>query len=249
MKKTGYKKTAVAAAALLMISAAGCAGAGAGAQTAKEQAVTNQITVTGKSSVNVVPDTAKIVFSVNTEGASAEETQKENTEKMNQVIEVLKSMNIDEKSLRTSDYSMYPQYDYGYGNTQQIIGYQVGATLTVSDQKIEDVGTILTKGVQAGINSVSEISFSSSQYDEKYQEALRQAIDASNVKAEALAKASGKTLGEIKTVTEGYEDESSRYYQTNSMISGMTKDQESMVSIQPGEQAIRAEVNVTYELK
>ena len=244
-----YKKLAMAAAAVLVLGAAGCAGAAG--QTAQTQTETgdNQITVTGKSCVNVVPDMAKIVFAVNTEGVSAEDTQKENTEKMNQVIETLKSMNIDEKCIRTSDYTMYPQYDYGYGNSQQIIGYQVGATLTVSDQKIEDVGTILTKGVKAGINSVSEISYSSSKYDEIYQEALKQAVDASNVKAEALAKASGKTLGSIKMVMEGYEDESSRYYQTNSMISGMTKDQESMVSIQPGEQAVRAEVNVTYELK
>ena len=251
MKKR-MNRAALLAAAVLSLGAVGCAGAAQPQTGAVQQAAVevNQVTVTGKSTIPVVPDIAKMVFSVESQGVSAEDTQKENSEKINAVIEVLKAAGVDEKSIQTSDYSLYPQYDYNDGMGQRISGYQVSNTLSVTDLKMDQLGEIMTKCVQAGINNVRDITYSTSKFDETYKEAMQKAVEDAAQRAEALAKASGKELGEVKSLQEGYVDESTRYIQTGSMLNGLSSAEkaDNMV-ILPGQQDVHAEVSVTYTLK
>ena len=165
---------------------------------------------------------------------------------------MLTGRGIEEKSIRTTNYSMYPRYDYSETGEQRIVGYVVYTNMSVQDQKIEDLGNLLSACVDAGINNVDNVSFLCSGYDEAYSQALTQAVEASRAKAETLAAAAGKKLGEAVTITEGWQDSSARYGKSANLAFAAEGAMDATASgpvLQPGETEITANVTVTYSMK
>ena len=71
----------------------------------------NTITVNSSETVTVVPDIAQVVYAVRTEAKDAAGCQTKNTEDVDRVIALLKSLGVAETSIQTSDYTMYPIYN------------------------------------------------------------------------------------------------------------------------------------------
>ncbi len=212
----------------------------------KQDDTVRTITVSASKSVKLVPDMAQFAFGVTNTDKDAAKAQKANTKAINDIISKLKKLGVDEKSITTSNYSMYPQYDYS-NNKQELTGYQVRTTLTVKDQTIGDAGTIIAQCVDAGINDIDYINFLCSGYDDAYQEALAEAVKATKTKAETMAKAAGKKLGDVINIAEGYQDISASY-SNKASGSGMMAAAEDL-SFMAGESEISANVTVTYEIR
>ena len=96
---------------------------------------------------------------------------------------------------------------------------------------------------------MDNVSFLCSGYDEAYGQALTQAVEASRAKAETLAAAAGKKLGEAVTITEGWQDSSARY---GKVMNSLTMEAAAMdtagPAFQPRETEISANVTVTYSM-
>ncbi|SEA79487.1 hypothetical protein SAMN05216349_12925 [Oribacterium sp. KHPX15] len=204
----------------------------------------NTITVSASGKVTAVPDMAMITFSITTEGKDVKTAQDKNSEDANKVVEKLKELGVEEKSINTSNYNIYPQYDYDAQAGNRISGYTVDTTLTVSDIKIEDAGNVISQCVDAGINSMNNISYFCSGYDDAYNEALKEAIANADTKAQALAEASGKKIVEIKNISEGYQNTSLQYRSGSVMKNSLEAASDAV--IMPGESDIAANVTVTY---
>lgn len=249
------RKSMLAAASAALCSALilGLAGCGAASPAASgTSAPVEEVTVSASGTVRLTPDKASVTFGVTTQETSAELAQSKNSEAVQQVMDVLTGRGIEEKSIRTVNYSMYPQYDYSEFGEQRIIGYVVYTTMRVEDQEIDDLGRLLSACVAAGINSVDNVSFFCSGYDEAYRQALGEAVEASRVKAGVLAAAAGKTLGEALSITEGWQDTSARYARSVNAYGAM-KTEAAMdmaaPSFQPGETEITANVTVSYRMQ
>ena len=261
---------AVSAAVLLMTGCGAAAGNGAAGSSAaaggigalkvsaaenvaeKEDTAKRTITVMADSSSVTVPDKAQINLAVQTEGANAKETQQQNTEAVDQVIAKIRELGVPDKSIKTSGYDMWPRYDYS-GNTEKLIGYQVSTSLTVTDRSIDEVGSLISECVAAGVNQVNNISYSCSNYDEIYNDALTKAVEKAKEKGEVLAKAAGGELGEILSVSEGYQNTAYRYntsYMDAKAMGGYGAAEEAAadVAVMPGEAEITAQVTVVFEL-
>jgi len=138
---------------------------------------TNTIQVNSTEGVKVVPDMAQVNFAVLSQAGDPKACQENNSKDTSSVIEFLKNSGIDEKSIQTSSYGLEPMYDWN--NTgQQITGYQMRTSITVSDLPIDQVGTMLSSSVEAGINCIDSVNYLSSKYDENYREALKKAVEA-----------------------------------------------------------------------
>lgn len=83
-----------------------------------------------------------------TEANDAAACQKNNAQDVSKVIDLLKNLGIAENSIQTSDYYMYPVYNYS-GSTSRITGYEATASLTVSNIPIDDLGNILEQSDNA----------------------------------------------------------------------------------------------------
>lgn len=214
----------------------------------------NTITVNSSENVTVVPDIAEVVYAVRTEAKNAADCQQKNAEAVNNVIELLKTLGVSEKSIQTTDYYMYPVYDYS-GNTQRITGYEATASLTVSDLPIDNLSDILAKSVESGINNIQSITYLSSKYDEGYTEALKLAVASAKIKAEALAEAGGCTIGKVVNIRENSNYSEARYTD-NALASKMrTAETEQLMSdkavssVMPGEVDIEVNITVEYSIQ
>ena len=125
--------------------------------------------VQGEGKVISVPDVAQFSFSVITQGGiNTAEIQKENTEKMNELIKELKGMDIEAKDITTANYSIYPQYDWRDGE-QILRGYVVSQNVIVKIRNLDLVGNVIEAAGSLGSNQIGGLSFT---IDEP--EALRQ---------------------------------------------------------------------------
>ena len=230
------------------------------------------ITVTANSEIKVVPDKAKIGVAVTTQAATAEATQSANTDGINAVIDALKQLGIDEKSIQTTDTYLNPRYDYSAATytapaapleeetvattgaaeiavedaaSTNIVGYEMTTRLSVSDLEIDQVGEVLQACVAAGATNSDGIQYYSSEYDAKYAEALAAAVEDARAKAEVLASAAGVNLGGVFSITEGYQNTAYRY--DTAMASDAVAEGASM-KVMPGELDVTANVTVSYEI-
>ena len=155
MKQTMKTALGAALSLALILGLTGCGASVSAAAPAAEGAAV--ITVSASGSVRLVPDKASVSFGVTTQAASAEEAQRLNGESVDRVIAVLTGRGVEEKSIRTSGYSLYPQYDWSEGGEQRIIGYSVTTSLSVQDRDIEELGALLSACVAAA--RASALSF------------------------------------------------------------------------------------------
>ena len=214
----------------------------------------NTITVNSSETVSVTPDIAQLILAVRTEASNASDCHKQNTEDVNKVINQLKELGIGEKSIQTSDYYMYPIYNYS-GKTQKITGYEASSSLTVSDLPIDQLGEILTKTVSAGINNIQSITYQSSTYDEAYCNALKLAMESAGTKAKALAEAGNCSLGSVANIYENSNYSEARYtdntFASKMMASGAMEEEalyDTSANIMPGEIEVEVAVTVEYIL-
>lgn len=208
------------------------------------------LTVNAEGESKTEPDMAEITVGIEATEETTEEAQRRNNEDVNAVLQKLKELGIEEKSIQTSDYSLYPRYDE-FGD--EITGYYVRTTLTVSDIPMEKTGETLSALGESGMTEVDYVRYFSSSYDEAYEDALKEAVAAAEKKAESLAETAGKTLGTVVEMTEGYQDTSLRYSYDNGAAK-YAATEEAMggggdVAISPGEVTITAQITIKYELR
>ena len=133
-----------------------------------------------------------------------------------------------------------------------MIGYQMNTQVTVTDVAVEDVGSLLSNGVNEGANEIYSVSYFSSQYDTAYGDALAKAVDAAKAKGTVLAEASGKALGEVLNVEEYQDDQYGRYVSSSinmSRASGAVAEATMAdMGVMPGEMDVEAVIRVEFAL-
>lgn len=237
----------VAASALSLTACAKTLPAAANAANVSvDNKAASTIQVQSTEEVKVTPDMAEINFAVSTQEADPKAAQEKNSQDLNKVIEFLKQSGVDETSIQTSNYGLSPIYDYTSG--QKITGYQMRTSILVSNLPIDKVGTLVSSSIATGINNIDSISYLSSKYDESYQEALKKAIESSKVKAEAIAAASGTSLGGIFHIEEVSTYNNTRYVGYTAAESAAQGNPKSMV-VEPGQLNVQAQVTVSYKIK
>jgi len=217
--------------------------------------------VQGEGEVSVVPDIAELTLSVLTEGgADAGILQEENSTKMNKIISYLKDAGVDEKDIKTSNYSISPRYKtYSCGRIytsettlvpcppSEIVGYTIRQSVNVKVRDFSKIGEILKESVVSGANTVSGPSFTIDDMDAVRELARAEAIENAIEKAEAMADAGGFGVGKLLSINEG-----GYYPQYKYALGGATEDiayASAAPAIEAGSQEITISVNMTYEIK
>ena len=213
------------------------------------------ITISAEGKVEAVPDIATTNFSVVSEGKDAKTVQKNNSDKINAVLAFLKSEGVAEKDVKTTNYDLYPEYDYrnyptpsGSGLPNPIIGYRLTQTLTVKIRDLNKVGEILEGVVSRGINQTGGVSFDIDDPDNLKDQARTEAFAKAREKAAALVGQSGAHIGRIVNIIESdFSVPPIPYYGLDG-LGGGAEVKTSAPQIQPGTQEVRGSVTVVFEL-
>lgn len=168
----------------------------------KTLAPQNVITVSGKGSIFAKPDIGNVSVSIVREKKTVAEAQREATDSANKVFDFLKSKGVEEKDIKTTNYSIYPKYNYTQDRGQVLLGYEVRQTFDVKIRKLEMVGDIIAGTTQAGANEVGGLTFTIDDPDELKAQAREDAIKDAKAKARELSKDLGVRLGRLVNFSE-----------------------------------------------
>jgi hypothetical protein len=153
-------------------------------------------TVTGVGTISVRPDIAIVDVGVQATGTTVKDVQDNLNKNINAVSAAIKKLGIDDKDIKTSNYTMNPSYDYTAG-IQRITGYQASSNVTIKVRKIENANSIVDAATTAGANSVGGISFDVDDKTKAEDEARKLAVAEAKAKAGQAATTAGFTLGKI----------------------------------------------------
>lgn len=199
------------------------------------------MTVTGIGSLEVEPNIVQIQLEVITENEQLSQAQQDNASVMNRVIEALLELGISRENIKTTSYTITPQYDYVEGK-QIFRGYEVRNAITVKITTIDQAGNIIDVAVRSGVNRVSNIQFIVEDEQLHYQRALSLALENALAKAQTMAQTMKLQLDPhpIKIVEEVRGEPIP--YQTFA-----AREMTASTPIEPGQITINASVRVEFQ--
>jgi uncharacterized protein len=233
MKKAGF--SSVIAATVLFSSAAL-------AETGDAKPV---IQVAGTGIVHAEPDIATIRVGVTTEDPSAQEAVARNTAATQKVMKELEAAAIERKDLKTSNFSVFPQYRTE-ADKKQTLYYRASNTVTVTIRDTSKVGDILGKVVAAGSNQITGPAFSISEPEKYLNEARKKAVENALAKAAAYASAANVKLGPVIGIAEPGA-QAAPFYAAHG--GGAARALSSPVPVEAGEETLQAHIVLAIELK
>jgi uncharacterized protein YggE len=208
------------------------------------------LSVAGTGQVSLTPDIAYIYVGVHTENPSASEAMAENNSRTQQMISALKEAGVDEKDIRTTNFSIWPMDKYDPSTnlpTGQKV-YSVDNTVYVTVRDLAKLGDLLDTLVTAGANTINSIAFDVADKSEAVKEARAQAVKDGEAEAKQLAADAGLTLGEITNIS-FYEGSPTPYMDGYGKGGGGGEAVAMAVPIQPGQLMLTVTVNMVYEIK
>ncbi|MDD5110140.1 MAG: SIMPL domain-containing protein [Patescibacteria group bacterium] len=207
------------------------------------------ITISGDGKVTAIPDIAVVSLGTQTEKKNVADAQAENTRSMNALRDRIKSLQIAAEDITTSQYSVYPQYDWNTGK-QTLRGYQVVSQVTVKIRDFDKISPVLALVGELNLNQVGGLSFTIDDPETYRQQARLKALAQAKAKAEALAQAAGVALGRIVSFAEsGSGNVPQPYYARDAYGMGGGATAVPAPVVEPGSQDITVSVTVGYELQ
>lgn len=167
------------------------------------QTVNKTIEVNGKGVITAKPDVASIYITVETEESTAEIAQNKNAQKVENVTKALKAIGVRDENIITQHYAIDKNEKYNSEKqTWEPNGYRAYHSFTVKINDVSNVGKYIDEATKAGVTSINSVSFSISDPNVYYKQALQAAVRNAQKSAMALSEALGTTLGSCITVQE-----------------------------------------------
>ncbi|MDP2685226.1 MAG: SIMPL domain-containing protein [bacterium] len=206
------------------------------------------ITLEAVGKVITKPDIAVTSMGMTSEGKTVAEAQDKNTKVMNDLIAGLKALEIEEADIQTSNYNIYPQYDYLESEGRVLKGYTVSQNVEIKIRDLEKVNQVISLAGEVGANNVGGLNFTIDDMDVYLDEARVDAMKKIGEKAAVLRKSLGVQFVSIVSYNEysgnGYP---TPMYAMKSMDFGMGGG-ESAPSIESGSTEVNLNVNVVFEI-
>jgi uncharacterized protein len=207
-----------------------------------------RVVVTGDAVVQAQPDTAVVVIAVVTQNASASEAQGENASKTDAVVRAVKAAAGAGAEVKTSGYSLQPQYAYKEGAPPTITSYIARNAVTVTTAALDRVGAVIDAATRAGANNVDGLSFTLRKDESARAQALAAATREAASKARTVAEALGGRLARVVEVQEAgavvrplVRDDSTAFVRSSAA--------QAATPVEPGTLDIRAQVTLTAEVE
>ena len=201
------------------------------------------INVTGNGKVIYVPDLGYVNVGVYAEGKTAAEAWEKNREKVEKIFAALQKLGLAPRDMQTSGLNVSPKYIHREKQEPQLVGYSVSYDLRVTVRKLDQMGAILDRVVEAGANRNMNISFGCASYEKLLDDARARAVADARKKATIYATGAGARLGKVLKISENAFYAPRDFSYEHKLASGAQA-----MPIAVGEQEMSAQIHVEYEL-
>jgi uncharacterized protein len=241
--RTGYASASLLAAlALALVALAGCGQIGTSSSGGTATAA-NTVTASGAGTAQALPDTAEMSFGVTTTSPNAKSALDEASQGAEKIASAVKKQGVVGEDVQTQDVSVYPQ-TVDQNGKQVITGYQASLSVRVKVRDIAKLGEIISAANAAGANDISGPTFTVADPAPARAKAIDQAVADARRSAEAMAKAAGKSVGTVLSMSSSDAGSTPVAYGAAD-AAGAARS----VPIEPGKLDITANVVVVFELK
>jgi uncharacterized protein YggE len=162
------------------------------------------ITVSGEGKATGQPDVALLSLGISTLRPTVAEARDEAAATMQQVVDSVKGNGVAEKDIQSTQYSIYPEYDYSIAASQKLVGYRVTNTVSIKVRDIDKTSDVLDGATAAGgdLTQIQGISFTIDDPTTLRDQAREDAVNDAKARAQRLADTAGVKLGEPISITE-----------------------------------------------
>lgn len=160
------------------------------------------ISTVGSAEKEIPSDESRISLAVENTNANANTARKNNADKMNTIIDVLKQAGLTDENITTSNFQITPNYDYENSNYDRIISYTALNKIELKTSANANISQFIDLAVNNGANRVENIDFvvSKKTLDENSLELLKEAFRDAKQKAQILAIEGNFTISGVKKI-------------------------------------------------
>jgi hypothetical protein len=210
--------------------------------TLPSDALVEGIHVSGTGSVTASPDIARVRIGVQTFHKDAGQAVAENNDNSAKIVEAIRREGIEDRDLQTSSFTISERRDYRIEGPDQLLGFQVRNTLSVTIRDLTRVGIIIQAALDEGANSVFGVEFAIEDPAELMRQARSKAVEDAQARAETVAESAGVTVGPPVRIVETTPGVIVPRGTLNEAAADRT------VPIEPGELEISVSVAIVFEI-
>ena len=155
----------------------------------------NSVYVGADGKFESAPDTAVIRFNISVQENTSQAAYEHASKDAEQVRQVLRANGIEPKAANIGFFSVQPVYEWK--PKQKVIGYRVTTDVTLKLKDFSKVGPITQQLADANVSETQTLNYILENIDEAKNKAVEDAYRRARNSADAIAHASGRTLGEL----------------------------------------------------
>ncbi len=212
-----------------------------------EEARPRTASVTGQGEVAAEPDLAHVTLGVESRQPTMAEARADVAATVDRVLALTRSLKIDPKLVNSTRVQVQPEYSWNEQDRKRVLlGYMVSRQVQVELRDLEQLGALLERAVDAGVNQVNDPVLDSSKRKELERDAMTRAVQDARLNAETLARAAGVKLGAVRTLNASSSGPVLPMYKSRVMMADAAASPEA--SYQPGDMKFSANVSAEYDL-
>lgn len=213
-------------------------------------------TVSGEGEASGTPESASFSVGVTKSANTAEDAKNQINEITNKVVADLKSLGIPEKDIKTSNFSVNPDYAVdrpvtlvapnGGTTDQKISSYTANQTIEVKTKTVDLANKAIDLATKDGANVTNNVQFvlSDDEQAKLETEARKEAIAKAKEKAKNLSDEAGIRLGRLINVQES--NFAQPYFAAGAALD-KSAEPSAPTQLSPGENTVHISVTLSYE--
>jgi uncharacterized protein len=156
----------------------------------------NTIWVSGEGKFEAEPDTAILNFGISAQEQTAAEAYTRASKTAEQVRQILRSNHVAPEAAEIGFFAIQPIYDYKTA-IHNLIGYRVNSNVAIKLKDFSKVGPMLHQFASADVTDNQRLSYTLEDKGAAKSKAVLDAYRQARNSADALARAGGRTVGEL----------------------------------------------------
>jgi len=238
-------KSAVTLLVVLLFAAGLALGQDRPAVTAQPNTVS--VGADGKFEAN--PDTALVQFNISAQQDNSRAAYDQASKAAEQVRQILRNNGIDPAAAQIGYFSIEPVYDYKPAK-RKLVAYRVNVSVSLKLKDFTKIAPIVQQLSDADVSGDQSISYTLDDIDAAKTKAVEDAYRRARGSAEALAHASGRTLGELSYASvDTFENVRPIGIQPMMKMSAMAAAPAPTEEFSPQTISVTAHVNAMFALK
>lgn len=207
------------------------------------------INVNESATKDIAPNQAEISIGIETSDKSIQKATEENKKIANKIYSSLKLLLGIDDSIKTSNYSINPQYIYTRENQQVLDKYIVSNMVIIKTKKINIVSKLIDTASAQGATNIQGLQFSATGYEDSCEDMLADLTKKAYKKANTIAKSINLQITGVQSINTSCNSENN--YRPVYALTKATMQDSIAVStpIESGKLKIQANIDASFNVK